>query len=181
MAEITEIVAGPRWKAWRILMWGGAAALLLTPAVAMQFSSQFDWDETDFLFMGVMLAVACTTCELAARASRNGAYRMAVAVAVGVAFLTVWANLAVGMIRSEDNPYNLLFGGVIGLALIGAMAARFAASGMARAMLVAAAAQAAAAAVGLSMDMRGGIFSMIFALPWLLSAWLFARAARQSD
>jgi hypothetical protein len=75
----------------------------------------------------------------------------------------------------------LLFGGVIGLALIGAMAARFAASGMARAMLVAAAAQAAAAAVGLSMDMRGGIFSMIFALPWLLSAWLFARAARQSD
>lgn len=181
MPQITNIVAVERWSLGRVLMWGTAATLLLIPAVAMQFpDSQFDWVETDFIVMGAMLAMACGACELAARASRNGAYRFAALIAVGTAFLTVWANLAVGMIRSEDHPYNLLFGGVLALALVAAVAARFAAAGMARATLVTALAQAAVGAAGLPLDQRGAIFSTAFALPWLLSAWLFARAARHS-
>lgn len=179
MEDVTQIMAGRRWSYWRIAMWGGAAFLLLLPAIAMRFTGEVQWDETDFIVMGLMLFAACGTCELAARASRNGAYRIAVVVAVGAAFLTVWANLAVGMIGSEDNPYNLLFGGVLALALIGAIVARFEASGMARTMVAAAFAQALLGAVGLSSDVRGGVFSMIFALPWLLSAALFWKASRE--
>ena len=179
MADITEIVAGRRWSYWRIAMWGAAAFLLLLPAIAMQFTNEVDWDETDFIVMGVMLFAACGTCELAARASGNGAYRIGAVVAVGVAFLTVWANLAVGMIGSEDNHYNLLFGGVLALALIGAIVVRFEAAGMARVMVSAAIAQAALGAGGLSSDLRGGVFSTIFALPWLLSAALYWKASRE--
>ena len=178
MADITEIVAGRRWSYWRIAMWGAAAVLLMLPAIAMQFTSEVDWDETDFIVMGVMLFAACGTCELAARASGNGAYRIGAVIAVGVAFLTVWANLAVGMIGSEDNPYNLLFGGVLALALVGGFLVRFEARGMAQTMVAAAIAQALLGAGGLSSDLRGGVFSMVFALPWLLSAALYWKASQ---
>ena len=162
-------------------MWGGAALLLALPAIAMQLNaSGVDWSAGDFIVMGAMLGVACGACELAARASANGSYRVAAGIAIGTAFLTVWVNLAVGMIGPEDNPYNQLFGGVLLLALGGSVAARFKARGMAWAMLAAAVVQAVLGAIGLPVDQRGAIFSMIFALPWLLSALLFRRAAREA-
>ena len=135
MEAITDIIAGSRWSRWRIVMWGAAAFLLALPAVAMQFTGEVDWDGRDFMVMGVMLATACGICELAARASTNGAYRVAAIIAAGTAFLTVWANLAVGMIGSEANPYNLVFAGVLGVALIGSIVVRFEAAGMMRAMI----------------------------------------------
>jgi len=102
MGDVTQIVTGQRWRGWRIAMWDSAAFLLL-PAIAMRFTSQVDWDGRDFITTGIMLAGACATCELAARASGNGAYRAGAEVAVATAFLTVWANLAVGMIGDEGN------------------------------------------------------------------------------
>jgi hypothetical protein len=179
MGGITQIVAGERWRGWRIAMWGTAAFLLLLPAWVMRFTSEVDWAGRDFITIGIMLAAACATCELAARASGNGAYRIGAGIAVATAFLTVWANLAVGMIGEEGNPLNLLFGGVLAIALAGAILARFQPAGMARAMIVTAVAQFAAGAIGLSSDTRGAMFSMAFAAPWLLSVWLFRKAARE--
>jgi hypothetical protein len=176
---ITDIVAGSRWNRWRVIMWGAAAFLLILPAIAMRVTDEVEWDARDFLIMGVMLATACGICELSARASTNGAYRIAAGIAVGTAFLTVWANLAVGMIGSEANPYNLVFAGVIGVALLGSILVRFEASGMKKAMILAAVVQAAAGAVGLTADIRGAIFTMAFSGLWLLSALLFRVAARQ--
>jgi hypothetical protein len=161
-------------------MWGTAAVLLTLPAIAMHFHAEgVIWTASDFIAMGVMLAVACGACELIARASGNGAYRIAGGIAVGTAFLTVWVNLAVGMIRSEDNPYNQLFGCVLLLALGGSVVARFRASGMAWAMVLAAALQALLGAIGYPSDPRGGTFSMMFAVPWLIAAILFRQAARE--
>jgi len=181
VTDLTQILAGDRWSYWRIAMWGGAALLLALPAIAMQLNaSGVDWSAGDFIVMGAMLGVACGACEFAARASGNGSYRVAAGIAIGTAFLTVWVNLAVGMIGPEDNPYNQLFGGVLLLALGGSVAARFKARGMAWAMLAAAVVQAVLGAIGLPVDQRGAIFSMIFALPWLLSALLFRRAAREA-
>jgi hypothetical protein len=179
MGHFMHTVEGERWRGWRVAMWGTAAVLLLLPLVAMRFTAEVDWSGSDFLVMAVMLGTACGVCELAARASGNGSYRLAAAIAVGTSFLTVWANLAVGMIGDEGNPLNLLFGGVLAIALTGAIVARFQSAGMARAMVVTAAAQALASAVGLSTDVRGAILSIGFALPWLLSAWLFRKAARE--
>lgn len=179
MEAITDILSGSRWSRWRVIMWGTAAFLLLLPAIAMQFTGEVTWDARDFMIMGVMLATACGICELAALASSNGAYRIAADIAVGTAFLTVWSNLAVGMIGSEANPYNLVFAGVIGVALLGSTLVRFEASGMMKAMILAAVVQAAAGAVGLTADARGALFSMAFSGLWLLSALMFRVAVRQ--
>lgn len=166
----------------RGLMWFGAAALLSLPALAMRFFPEagFNWTAGDFVVMGVMLLIACGTVELGARMSEQLLYRVGVIVAVGTGLLTVWVNLAVGMIRGEGNPQNLMFLGVLAIALLGGFAVRFAAKGMARVMLAAAIAQAliAAAVAVVPLD-ELYIASLIglFALPWLLAAGLFHLAA----
>ena len=170
----------------RPYVWGTAVLLLLLPAVVMRFTSEMNWDETDFIVWGAMLALAAGAYELATRMSPNRAYRAGAAVAVLTSFLLVWVNLAVGFIGSEDNPANLMFFGVIGIAVVGSLIARFRAEGMAKAMLTAAAAHALIAPITLivgwgMMEPPGAValilLILVFTMPWLLSAALFRRAA----
>jgi hypothetical protein len=105
---------------WRIVIWGTAAFLLLLPLIAMQFTNEVNWDDTDFVVFGAMLFGACGVYELAARMTPSFAYRAAVGVAVMAAFILIWMNLAVGIIGSEDNPANLMYGGVLAVAITGA-------------------------------------------------------------
>jgi hypothetical protein len=178
MAGTIEQGGGRHGNPWRIAGWGLAASLLLVPAVAMRFTREVDWTAFDFMFAAILIGGVGIAFEAAVRMTANIAYRAGIAVALAAIFLLVWVNGAVGMIGSENNPYNLLFIGVIVLALAGAVAARFRAAGMARAMIVAAVAQAAVGAAGISADLRGGILSTAFAGLWLLSAALFRQAAR---
>lgn len=164
---------------WRLGMWGGAASLLLVPLVAMQFTDEVNWDETDFIVMGTMLAAACGTIDLAARMTGSWPYRSAVAIAVGASFLLVWMNLAVGIIGTEDNPLNLIYGAVIAVALGGALLARFEARGMAMAMVAAAVAQGLAGAVALASGHFTLVLEAFFAGLWLMSAALFRKAKRE--
>ena len=166
------------WRTLRIAGWCFVALLLLLPAVAMQFTSEVDWTASDFVVMGVLLGSVGLSTEFLVRRSGSNAYRIGAVVAMATAFLTIWVNLAVGMI-GDDNLYNLLFGVLLLAVLIGSIVAQFRAAGMARVMLAAAAAQLLIAAGGLSTDLRGALFSMAFALPWLLAATLFNRAARE--
>jgi hypothetical protein len=178
MATDTKI-EGRRGFPWRIAAWGTAALLLLLPLVAMQFSDEVVWTGFDFAFAGAMIGGVGLLFEMTVRMARNNAYRSAIGFALAAAFLIVWANGAVGMIGNEDNPYNLLFIAVIGLALIGAIAARFRPAGMALAMTAAAVAHGGVAIVGMFADARGGAVSLVFAGFWLLSAALFRKAARE--
>ena len=50
---------GRRWRVWRVVPWVIAALILLLPLVAMQFTDEVAWDETDFAVMGAMLFSAC--------------------------------------------------------------------------------------------------------------------------
>lgn len=115
--------------------------------------------------------------ELAVRASSNHAYRGGVALALAATFLIVWANGAVGMIGDEGNPANLMFAGVLAVALLGAILARFRPAGMALAMAAAGLTQAIAGGVGMLIDPLGGAFSTALACLWLVSAALFRNAA----
>lgn len=162
---------------WRIAAWGTAALLLLVPLVAMRFTDEVNWTASDFVFAAAMFGSVGVVYELAVRMTPDLFYRAAVGVALASAFLLVWVNGAVGMIGSEGNPYNLLFGGVLAIALIGAIAARLKPAGMAYAMIAAGAAQAAVAAFGLGADRLGAVLSMAMAGSWLLAAWLFRLAA----
>ena len=172
-----------RGNGLRPFVWGAAACLLLLPALAMQFFPQggVDWTGADFLVMGVMLATACGLYELGAWLSGASTYRAGFGLAAQAAFLTVWVNLAVGMLGSENDVANLMFVGVPGIAAAGALLARFKPRGMARAMAAAAIAQLLATGVGLAMgafEARELVLTALFALPWLAAALLFRMAAR---
>lgn len=164
---------------WRAVGWGLAVALLLLPFVAMKVTSEVNWSASDFIFAAVMIGLVGGIFEVTVRMSPDPAYRAGVAAALAAAFFIIWINGAVGMIGSEGNPYNLFFGGVILIAIVGAVAVRLRPAGMALTMTVAGAAHVAVALGGMAVDIRGSIFSAAFALPWLLSAWLFRKAARQ--
>lgn len=75
-------------------------SLLLIPLIAMQFSSGVDWKAGDFLVMGVLLALTGLGCEMVLRKVRTTRNRILVCGAVVLAFLLVWAELAVGIFGS---------------------------------------------------------------------------------
>lgn len=167
-------------QGWRVAVWGGAAALLLVPAVASRVSDEMKWDSADFILVGLMLAAACGIWELAMNKTRNWSYAAAAILAGGTAFLLFLVNGAVGILRSEGNPVNLLYFGVLTLALGGAIIVRFQAEGLARAMAVTAGAQIAIGALGVMLfpDVKGFLVGTAMFVPlWLASAWLFRRAA----
>jgi MFS family permease len=161
---------------WRIVVWGGAALLLLAPLVAMQFTEEVQWTGSDFAIFGVMLAVPLGALELAVRATRSMAYRAAVAVALGASFLMTWANLAVGIIGNENNPFNMMFFGVLAIGIIGAFIARFQPRGMAHAMVAVGVAQVLVAVAALIGGHVIVVLTGFFVGAWLLAAWLFRRA-----
>jgi hypothetical protein len=171
-----------RGQGWRLAVWGGAAALMLAPAIATQLTDEMAWDPADFILVAFMLAAACGAWEIAMRKTRNWAYAAGAIAAAGAALLLFLVNGAVGFIGNEDNPVNLLFFGVLTLALGGAIIVRFRPEGLARTMAVTAGTQVAAAALAVAMvpDVRGFLLGTAMFVPlWLLSSWLFARAARE--
>ncbi len=177
---------GGRKNGLRPFVWGAAACLLLLPAVAMQFfpHSGVNWTASDFVVMGVMLSIACGLYELGAWMSGNTAYRAGFGIAALTAFLTLWVNLAVGMLGSENDIVNLMFAGVLCVAAVGGLVAAFKPAGMARATTAAAVAQLLAVGVGLAMREFEPLeltLTAMFALPWLASAALFRKAARDQS
>jgi len=164
---------------FRRVVWGGAAFLMLLPAVAMQFTDEVNWTAADFIVWGVMLGVACVSYEIAARIARSNAYMAAAGIAVAGAFLMTWANLAVGIIGNENNPANEMFFGVIAVGIIGACLVLFRARGMVWVMSATAVAQLAvclyAWLAGLGWIF---VFTGVMCALWLASARLFHHAAK---
>jgi hypothetical protein len=167
---------------WRVVVWGGAALLLCLPAIAMAFfpAAGVNWSGSDFVVMGVMLFIACAAVEVGAHVADDFPYLGGVVCAVGAGFVTVWANLAVGMIGDTGNPANLVFLGVLALAVLGTLASRFQARGMAKVMLTVGVLQAlvgaCVAVAGVDYPQTGALIAA-FALPWWLSAYLFHLSA----
>lgn len=180
MATYHPIRQSPLWRRMRSVVWGGATALLLLPLVAMQFTNEVDWTGSDFAVMGLMLGTGCLAFELAVRVARTHAYVVGAGVAVVTGFVLTWVNLAVGIIGNENNPANVVFFGVLLVALLGAVLSRFQPLRLASAMEVTAVAQLAAAAVTFYLEQAHvWVLTAVFAAMWLLSAQLFRKAARE--
>jgi hypothetical protein len=183
MTDMTAMGSGRRGNPLRPFVWGTAAILLLLPAVAMQFGNTgVNWTAGDFITMGAMLTTACGLYELGTWLSGNSAYRTGFGIAALTAFLTVWVNLAVGMLGDESGAANLMFVGVLFVAAAGALIAKLKPTGMARAMFAAALAQLVAAGAGLAMGFQTleVMLTACFALPWLLAGALFQKAAQDA-
>jgi hypothetical protein len=177
---------------WRIAAWGIAVALiLLIPFVLTLLGDGRDgqgwhWTLGDFLFAFVLLFGTGLAYELMASKSDNAAYRLAVGIAVVSALLLVWVNAAVGMI-GDDNPANVMYVGVIAVGIMGASNTRLQLHGMARTLCVMAMAQMVVPVMALILwktDFAPGVVGVfalngVFAALWLLSAWLFRKAARE--
>lgn len=171
----------------RAALWGGIAALLSLPAIAMRFTPEVNWTASDFVVMGTLLGSAGLAVEFLARRGGDLRYRLAAGLAILGAFLLVWIDLAVGIIGRGDEPANLMFAGVIAVGVVMAAAARFRPAGMARAMLgaVGTLAVATIAAFVIARGSEGptwplamlGTTGVLSAL-WLGAAALFARSAR---
>lgn len=153
MATIPEDNRGLRWSSWRIGAWAFAGLILLLPLLAMQFTDEVNWDAADFAFAALLIIGTGILFELAAKRVDNLAYRAAVGVALGATFLLVWVNAAVGLIGSENNNANMMYGGVLAVGIVGAVIARFKPKGMARTMFGMALAQASVAVIALIGDL----------------------------
>jgi hypothetical protein len=170
---------------WRIVGWAGVVALLLLPLVA-----DAPWTLSDFVVASILLGGAGLLLELIIRISSNIFYRAGAAVAVAACLLLVWVNGAVGFLGDEDNPANLMFLGVIVIAVLGAVAASFRPAGLAKTMLAAAGVQIGVGVIGLAGGFASpgyaGLYEVtmgttLFACLWFLSAGLFRMAAKQQD
>lgn len=169
--------ANCRWI--RPLGWGLAALLVAAPFVAMQFTTEVAWSVGDFIFAALLLGGVGLALELAVRISPDIHYRAASAMGLATGLLLIWVNGAVGYIGNEDNPYNLVFMGVVAIAFAGALVAAFKPRGMAWAMLAAGIAHAAAGLGGAAQDPRTVPFTIIFLGLWFGSARLFQLAAAE--
>lgn len=134
-----------------------------------------------------MIAGVAAIYALARRSSDDAAYRAAFGVALAAAFLLIWINAAVGIIGNEDNDANAMYFSVLAIVVVGGIAARLQPEGMVVTLIATAIAQAAVTAVaivngyGASAPMWPNdvlILNGFFVTLWLLSAWLFLKAAR---
>ena len=79
-----------------------AAAVLLVPLIAMQFSSEVRWGVQDFAVMGLLLFGTGSLFVLVARRAPRKR-RLIIGAVFVLAFLYVWAELAVGVFTSLES------------------------------------------------------------------------------
>tara|TARA_B100000953_G_C17988248_1_gene411243 strand:- start:574 stop:1107 length:534 start_codon:yes stop_codon:yes gene_type:complete len=169
----------PPYSFRRAIIWIAIiTALLCIPFIAMQLTGEVDWTAGDFVFAGLIFGAVATGYELAARAAPNGWYRLGAGLALLIGLFTVWSNLAVGIVGSEDNAVNQIFFLIPLAAIIGTAFVRGRADGMARVMGVAALLQLLTVPTAILWDQRVIIFLIVLSVGWLASAWCFRRAAR---
>jgi len=171
----------------RLIVWIIIAGLMLLILLAMWFTNEVQWNES--AAYGLVLLAAGGAFELWQwLKTRHREYRLAFGVGLLGALFVGWVNGAVGIIGSEDNPANLMFGAVFVVGLTGSLAARFKPRGMARTLFAAAIVQLSVPLIALfiwpaqaSWGEAGVIgvlvFNAIFAAIFFVSAWLFQRAA----
>lgn len=86
-------------KRWLIII-AALESLLLIPLIAMLFTSEVDWSYTDFIVFGVLLLVVGLLTEFTLRIIKNKRWRIILIAFIILAFLLLWAEMAVGIFGS---------------------------------------------------------------------------------
>lgn len=76
------------------------AAILLVPLIAMQFTGEVNWTASDFVVAAILLGGTGFLFEFALKKFRTRKSRLVAVGVIGLAFLFVWAELAVGIVGS---------------------------------------------------------------------------------
>lgn len=175
----------------RLMYWVIAIlSILMIPLVAMQFTNEVNWSLSDFIIMGIILFSIGLAYEFIARKSEKTVYRAAFGFALAGIFLLLWINGAVGIIGSENNPENLLYGGVLISGILGSFMSRLKSKGMMLTLLVMALIQFIVPIVALIIEPANtswgktgviGVFVLntFFVMLFIISSLLFRRASEQ--
>lgn len=163
------------------------ATILLIALLLKLTTGSPEWTGLDFAVAGFMLFGTGLAYILVTRKRKDLTFRLAVGLACLTGLLLFWSNLAVGIIGSEDEAANLMYAGVLLVALIASILGRFQASGLAVAMFITAGAQALTVAVALLLGLHNLpessaaeiiLVNGFFIVLWVVSAFLFSRAAK---
>lgn len=144
----------------------------------------------DIILISIIFSGLTIAYKLLSRKKEKKTYRFAALLALATAFLITWANLAIGVIGSEDNLINLLFFLVLIVGIIGASLSHFKPKGMSNTLVAMGFVQFVIPFAALiinkpvivtSEDLRGVvviiIFNSVFSFLFAISALLFKRAA----
>lgn len=77
-----------------------SALILLIPLIAMPFTDEVNWGVLDFIIAGFLLVSTGGLLEFANRKIAKSNYKIAISILIVIAFLMVWAELAVGIFGS---------------------------------------------------------------------------------
>jgi len=94
--KVSDVISRNSIFIW-IAMATGVA--LLVPLVAMRFTTEVNWDKTDFIVMGTLLFGMSSLFVLVARRTPRK-HRMIFGGMFIAAFLYIWAELAVGVLTN---------------------------------------------------------------------------------
>lgn len=78
----------------------GVFVILSIPLVAMQFTTEVDWNLADFIVMGILLLGTGLLCELVLRRIHKLQHRLFLCGFLFIVLLLVWVELAVGIFGS---------------------------------------------------------------------------------
>lgn len=165
-------------NALRLLMWTGLLGLWLLPIIAKQFSDEVQWSTMDHVFWFFLLGVPGLIVDLVSRMTPSWSYRGGVIIGLATSFVITWANLAVGIVGNEENPINLVFFGVVAIAMIGSPLVGFRAARLRWVLYLTAAAQALTALTALQAEPFVLVFCGVTTALWLAAATLFGQAAK---
>jgi Kef-type K+ transport system membrane component KefB len=71
--------------------------LLLIPLIAMQFTNEVNWNQSDFVVAGLLLLGTGLICELVMRKVKKTNHRIILCAVILAALLLIWIELAVGL------------------------------------------------------------------------------------
>lgn len=142
----------------------GTALILLLPLAAMQLTSGVVWTLFDFVVAAILLGGAGFVLQLAMARGRNHPYRAATALAIATTFMLTWAIGAVGVIGTDGDSADLMYGAVLAAGVVGTILSRLRPEAMARTLLAMAGAQAMVTAVALLLGKHEAANSSAFEL-----------------
>lgn len=78
----------------------GSGGLLLVPFIASQFSDEVNWSGFDYLVMAILLGTTSVVLDFVLTKAKNKQSRWAWGIAVVLALVIVWVEIAVGVFGS---------------------------------------------------------------------------------
>lgn len=164
--------------------------LLLIPLIAMQFTEEVQWTPIDFLAAGILLSGTGLTYVFLKKVSHSMIYRVALAITLLTSLVMIWANLAVGLIGSENEAINQLYFILIATVFLAGYIVKFQPKGMFKVMMLIATLQSSIVIIALSLGYQHVYGSSIaeilavngfFILLWATSGLLFKSLPHQNE